>query len=490
MERELEPEVMDTAGESDAYDAMDHSAANAAFVDRLVELAATGRMLDIGTGPGHVPPLVCDRIADAHVVGIDLARTMLVHARRRAQSSAFASRIEYRHADGKRLDFPNASFDVVFSNTVLHHIPEPVQLLREARRVLRPGGALLIRDLFRPETPERARELVRLHATNETSEQQELLRASLHASLTPDELRTAADAAGFGNAELVVDSDRHMSLQQTAARASAGLYAPDSMMWQVNREAVLLLAGPRALLMQLAHPLVAAGVAAHSDFQSDPLRRLRRTLDAMLGIIYGDLAHARECAERVNRVHESVSGTLPTGTAAIPAGTPYTAFDPALLFWVNATLIDSALTAYECFVRPLDVSERETMYQESKRMAPLLRLPASTLPASFEDFRSAITDLIEGPLLEPTPEARALADSVLHPAVPLLPRALADVGSVVTLALLPATLRERYGFVWDRKRELAWRAARELVRRTLPLLPGFARTLPQARRAERTRSDS
>ncbi|MCZ6783378.1 MAG: oxygenase MpaB family protein [Proteobacteria bacterium] len=267
--------------------------------------------------------------------------------------------------------------------------------------------------------------------------------------------------------------------------AGGSLYAPEDLTWQINRESVLLLAGPRALLMQLAHPLVAAGVAAHSDFQRDPIRRLRRTLDAMLGIIYGTRDEARACAEGVNRVHEGVAGTLARGTAAFPAGTPYRALDPDLLFWVQATLQDSALAAYECFVRPLVHEERARLYEESKRMAPLLRLPRERLPASYDDFRAELDATLAGPVLEITDEARALADAVLHPPVPLLPRSLGDAGSVITVALLPPVLRERYGFTWDRKRQLAWRAARELVRRSLPLLPDVARSMPAARRAAR-----
>jgi ubiquinone/menaquinone biosynthesis C-methylase UbiE len=216
MERTLEPEVMDTAEEADGYDAMDHTEPNAAFVERLCELEASGRMLDVGTGPGHMPLLVCERIAGATVVGVDLAEHMLRHAERHRAASPYRDRVEYRLGDAKGLDFGDGEFDAVFSNTILHHIPDPHPFLREAWRVLAPGGALLIRDLFRPETPERARELVALHAADASPYQQELFRASLHAAFTPDELRTLAEEAGLAGVELVVDSDRHMSLQQCA----------------------------------------------------------------------------------------------------------------------------------------------------------------------------------------------------------------------------------------------------------------------------------
>jgi ubiquinone/menaquinone biosynthesis C-methylase UbiE len=195
---------------------MDHSGPNQAFVDRLVELGASGRMLDIGTGPGHVPLMVCERIPECTVVGVDLAEHMLAHAERHRAASPHRERIAYRRADAKGLDFADGEFDAVFSNTILHHIPDPRPFLAEAWRVLRPGGALLIRDLFRPDTPERADELVALHAADETPYQQGLFRASLHAALTVSELRELAAEAGLCGVELAVDTDRHMSLQKRA----------------------------------------------------------------------------------------------------------------------------------------------------------------------------------------------------------------------------------------------------------------------------------
>ncbi len=203
---------MDTAEDADSYDAMDHSGPNAAFIERLAALGARGRMLDVGTGPGHIPVLVCGAIADATVVGVDLSKNMLRHAEKHRAASPHRDRILYRFADAKGLDFPDASFDAVFSNTILHHIPDPRPFLAQAYRVLRPGGAFLVRDLFRPDTPERALELVRLHTEGADPVQKELFRASLHAALTPDELRALVAELRIP-AEVVVDTDRHVSVQ-------------------------------------------------------------------------------------------------------------------------------------------------------------------------------------------------------------------------------------------------------------------------------------
>lgn len=213
LERILEPEAMDTAEEAAGYEAMDHSEANRAFVDRLVELGARGRMLDLGTGPAQIPVLVCRRIAGARVVAVDLAQHMLELAAARVEREDLRTRIELRRLDAKCLPFGDGEFDAVFSNTILHHIPDPRPFLREARRVLRPGGVLLIRDLFRPGSAERLEALVALHAAGATAYQRGLFGASLHAAFTPEELRELCDACGLGAAEVLVDSDRHVSIQ-------------------------------------------------------------------------------------------------------------------------------------------------------------------------------------------------------------------------------------------------------------------------------------
>ena len=216
MDRVPEPEVMDTAEEASAYDAMDHAQVNRDFVERLLSLGARGRMLDVGTGPGHIPLLVVDRLADCTVVAVDLSPAMLAIAADRVASSPHRARIELRQDDAKALALADASFDAVFSNTILHHFGDPRPFLREVARVLRPGGVLLIRDLYRPDSDAAVDRLVATHAASAGPLGQGLLRASLRAAFTPDELRALADECGLRGAELVIDTDRHMSLQIAA----------------------------------------------------------------------------------------------------------------------------------------------------------------------------------------------------------------------------------------------------------------------------------
>ena len=216
MERVLEPEVMDTVEEAESYDAMDHSGPNEAFVERFLELGAGGRLLDIGCGPGHVPLLLASLREDVQVVGVDLSKEMLRIAEEHKAISNHAERVVFELGDAKGLPYADASYDAVCSNTILHHIPDPVPFLREAWRVLRPGGAFLVRDLFRPADAAAVAALVDEHAAGESDHARELFRASLCAALTPDELRAAAAEAGLDGAEVVVDTDRHMSLQKRA----------------------------------------------------------------------------------------------------------------------------------------------------------------------------------------------------------------------------------------------------------------------------------
>src|SRR5579864_7351022 len=155
---------------------------------------------------------------------------------------------------------------------------------------------------------------------------------------------------------------------------SPGLYADESITRRVNRENVLLLGGGRALLMQLAHPKVAQGVDEHSDFRTNPIRRLRRTIRMTMAIVFGDRETALAAARSVNQTHARVRGA------------EYRALDPDLLMWVHATLVDSALVTYETFVRAMTGRDREDFFQESKVLGELLGIPRHRFPATVHDF--------------------------------------------------------------------------------------------------------
>jgi uncharacterized protein (DUF2236 family) len=250
-----------------------------------------------------------------------------------------------------------------------------------------------------------------------------------------------------------------------------GLYGPGSAAWRVNREVALMLGGPRALLLQIAHPAVAAGVAEHSDFPANAFERLWRTLDAMLSVSFGDREQARRAAGAVTGVHRRVRG----------AG--YTAMDPALLLWVHATLVDTALEVHARFVRQLSFEERAGYYLDMTRQAELFGVPAEALPAGVREFDAYVRDAVAA--LEVGEEARRLAPAIVRPPVPAGLRPLAAFQAAVTVELLPPRLRDAFGLRSTPAGARAVRAAQRISRAGLPLLPSTLRRWPHARAAER-----
>lgn len=256
-----------------------------------------------------------------------------------------------------------------------------------------------------------------------------------------------------------------------------GLYGPDSQAWQLNREATLLLgAGPRALLMQIAHPLVAAGVAAHSNFREDPWRRLRATLRSYLTIIYGTTADARAEIARLNRLHRTVIGP------------GYRARDPELSMWVHATLIDATLVAHDRWIGRLSHAQRAGFYDETLPIARAFGVPAALLPAGIDAFDGYLGRMTaaDGPV-HVGPIARDLASSILRPPLgplhPVLAGIPADLYGWIfwpAIGLLPEPIRAGYGLAWGRRERLvsAWLTVG--YRSWRPLLPVGFRTMPWA----------
>jgi uncharacterized protein (DUF2236 family) len=272
------------------------------------------------------------------------------------------------------------------------------------------------------------------------------------------------------------------------APEAIGLYGPRSEAWRLNREAMLLLgAGPRALLLQLAHPQVAAGVDEHSDFRADPWARLQATLRSYLAIVYGTTTAARAEIRRLNELHRSIRG----------AG--YAARDPDLSLWVHATLVDTTIVAYDAWIEPLARAARERYYAETLAIGRAFGVPAERLPADLQAFDAYVSEMLsaEGPV-HAGATARELAWHVLHPPLGPIAPPLAAMPSAAyswllwpSIGLLPATTREEYGFRHGPfERAVSWwlLAGWQLWR---PLLPVALRQMPQALAADRrvTRPD-
>jgi uncharacterized protein (DUF2236 family) len=244
-----------------------------------------------------------------------------------------------------------------------------------------------------------------------------------------------------------------------------GLFPDDSIIRAVNRENVLLLGGGRALLMQLAHPKVAAGVDEHSDFRRRPISRLRRTIRMIMAVVFGDRDTALAAARTINQVHSRVRG----------AG--YDALDPDLLLWVHATLIDTALVTYETFVRPLSPDDAERFYQEMTALGKLLGIPSGKFPVSLADFNGYMESSMRGPVRVER-LARELASHVLRPRLRLVPGGAMIPFEIVTSGLLPPTLREQYGLAWGLRQEQFYGLLVKAVPRLVAVTPPILRVWP------------
>ena len=259
-------------------------------------------------------------------------------------------------------------------------------------------------------------------------------------------------------------------------------FARDSAIWRVDREMALLLGGGRALLMQIAHPKIAAGVADHSRFLTDPLGRLKQTMETMWSIVFDDLPRARASLDRLERVHKRIQGQV-RDAGALSDGAAYNAQDPELLLWVHATLVDSALVVYDRFVKPLALEARRRYYEDSKKLGRLMGIPESMLPATLEEFDQYMTATIDSDAISVSGAARALARAILYPP-PWYLKTFAPLNILITAGLLPPKLRRAYGLNWSRGREKLLRLVAGSTRAALPFVPTVIRVVPHARAAE------
>lgn len=254
-----------------------------------------------------------------------------------------------------------------------------------------------------------------------------------------------------------------------AADPVAGVFGPRSVTWRVDREAAVFLGAGRALLLQLAHPWVAAAIAQHSATFADPISRFHRTFSSMFTMVFGTLDQSLAAARRLHRRHAAISGRLPAAAGPFPAGSFYCANDASALRWVHATLADTALQAYALVLPPLTPAERERYYAESLLMAGLFGIPRAQLWRDWAAFSAYNEAMAQSDVLTVTEPARAMAHRLLAGAGTWLP--VPTAYRALTAALLPARLREAFALPYG---EAERRAARRLIdraRRIYPLLP-------------------
>jgi uncharacterized protein (DUF2236 family) len=264
---------------------------------------------------------------------------------------------------------------------------------------------------------------------------------------------------------------------------------PGSVVWRVGGDWRMMLGGGRALILQVAHPTVAAGVGQFSDYASAPWKRLTGTLDLYLRTIYGGRDEtAAEAGERLRAMHRKIKGVDADGRR-------FHALDPAAFHWVHATLVDSMVEMRERFGRPLTGLERELFYEEMCKVATLYGLRERDMPPDWGAFRAYFDDVVAGELRD-SDTLQEVIRMILRPAKPAslpLPDPLwglaswpgAELVRLVTVGTLPAALRRRLGLPWSADRALALRAHQAAIRRLFPLLPDRLRLMPPALAAKR-----
>lgn len=214
MQRQPEPELMDLQTEAAAYAAADFSEVNAAFVDQLLTLTfqlGTARAIDLGTGPADIAIRVAQRRPGWHIDAVDAAEAMIEIAQKAVAAAGVAQQVRLHCLDAKQTGLA-AGYDVIFSNSLLHHMPDPVPLWREIRRLARAGTVIFVRDLLRPATYDRVEEIVAQYAGKESATLQEEFRRSLLSAFSAAEIRGQLNEVGMADLEIRQSSDRHVDV--------------------------------------------------------------------------------------------------------------------------------------------------------------------------------------------------------------------------------------------------------------------------------------
>ncbi|MCC8966200.1 DUF2236 domain-containing protein [Bradyrhizobium sp. Pear76] len=271
---------------------------------------------------------------------------------------------------------------------------------------------------------------------------------------------------------MVSESDLELALDFVRARAAGpveGIFGPGSMTWRIDREAITFLGAGRALLLQLAHPWVAAAVAEHSRTFADPIGRFHRTFDVVFTMVFGSLDAALTAARHLHRRHTMIVGRLPDAIGPFESGSPYRANEVSALRWVHATLVDTALAVHDLILPPFSVEERERYWAESRLFAALFGLTSSDLPADWDLFAAYTAAMMQSDTLSVSTAARVVARQIFAGERPWLrpPRWY----QTLSAELLPDRLRTGFGFAFsERDRKAAERAVAR-IRRIYPKIP-------------------
>jgi len=270
------------------------------------------------------------------------------------------------------------------------------------------------------------------------------------------------------------DLERQLEIVRSgSARCLAGVFGPGSMFWHIDREAAVFLGAGRALLLQLAHPWVAAAIAQHSRTLADPIGRFHRTFSVVFTMVFGTTEQALAAARRLHRRHAEISGVLSERVGAFAAGSGYWANDVAALRWVHATLIDTALLTHDLVHPPLAAEDLDRYWTEARLFAALFGIPQSALPQNWAEFAADNGRMWRSEILTVSSAARSIADALIsRPGtrlrLPFWYRAL-------SAGLLPPRLREGFGLRYGEVEQRAAERALSVFRRIYPSIPARLR---------------
>jgi uncharacterized protein (DUF2236 family) len=262
-------------------------------------------------------------------------------------------------------------------------------------------------------------------------------------------------------------------VKKSVAVPEEGIFGPASVSWKINRESALFLAAGRAALLQLAHPWVAAAIAQHSRTLNDPIGRFHHTFRVIFTMVFGPAENAFAAARQLHRLHQTITGILPAAAGCFPQGTSYEANEISALRWVYATLVDSAVVAYELMFPPLSDGEREQYTSESLRMAALFGISHQHLPGTWTEFRQYVDSTVASDTLGVSEATLNLAQRLqsgagLIVAPPFWYRAL-------TAELLPVRLRAEFALPYGSREQRSAASAIRRLRRFYSRLPSAVR---------------
>lgn len=256
-------------------------------------------------------------------------------------------------------------------------------------------------------------------------------------------------------------------------RPTEGIFGADSISWRINRESALFLGAGRAALLQLAHPWVAAALDQHSSLMSKPIARFHNTFRVVFTMIFGTEGQAFAAARALYQLHTNITGALPEAVAGYAKGSRYEALQVPALRWVYATLIESAMIAYEAVLPALSSNERARYYAESKVLAGLFGLPPAELPDDWHGFKAYVGGMFESDALGVSERARFMGQRIMAGAGSLI--AIPHWYQALTAEWLPERFREEFALAYGMEEQQSAERARHWLPRAYRLLPHAAR---------------